>query len=239
VKVKLLSLKKFLLDIIFPPICVSCQVYLKENEKNKSICGACLAESVVNTTLFCPICRARLPENKKTCHKKARYLLGAAASYSNSAVRRLIWKLKYKKQEAAAAAAAEILFRYINNLEFDFSKFIIVPVPLHRIRLRKRGFNQTELIADVLGKKINIAVFKNALIKKRHTPPQVEMPDQDKRKENVKDCFAIKNLLDVANRNIIILDDVSTSGATLDEIARLLKGSGARKIIGLVLAKAR
>src|SRR3989344_7065277 len=89
------KIKELLLDILFPPICLNCNTYLKKEEKDSALCGSCLAKIQVHNTFFCSVCRARLPENKKVCHKNSSYLLGAAVNY-NESVKSLVHGFKYK-----------------------------------------------------------------------------------------------------------------------------------------------
>ncbi len=213
------KIKNFLLDCLFPlPI-------VPENFP-------------VNKTLFCGICRARLPENKKTCHKSAQYLLGAAVGYDNPLARQWIWKLKYRGRSGLAKPLADILIKYAGNLKLDFEKFIVTPMPLSKKRFRKRGFNQSELIANIFSEKMRLPVCSSALARVKHTQPQAEMPDWDQRGENIAGAFAVIDPAQIAGKNIILIDDVSTSGSTLAEAAKVLKKAGARTIIGLVIAKA-
>ncbi len=214
-----IKIKNFLLDCVFPlPVIPE--------------------KFPVNKTLFCGVCRARLPENKKTCHKSAQYLLGAAVGYDNALARQLIWKLKYRGRAGLAKPLADILIRYAENLELDLGKFIAVPMPLSKERLRARGFNQSELIARIFSEQIKLPVCSSALARIKNTKPQAEMPDWDLRGDNIAGAFAIADSAPIAGKNIILIDDVSTSGSTLAEAAKVLKKAGAKKIIGLVVAKA-
>jgi ComF family protein len=233
-------LKKLLeavLDILYPPICFVCEKLLAEHEKNQRICFNCLNSIPLNNTLFCAECRARLPENKKICHQDSLYLLAAAASYNNRLVQKLIWDLKYNRQIIAVHPLAELLNKYLNLLDFDFKDYVIIPIPLSSRRERKRGFNQSAEIAKLLSLKTGLKIINNQLSRFKNTKPQTEMMDWDQRKINIEGCFKIKNLELVEGQKIILLDDVFTSGSTLNEAVKTLKFAGAKKIIGLVVAK--
>lgn len=213
------KIKNWFLDILFPVL------GLPQNIK-------------INQTLFCSVCRARLAENKKICHRKAQYLLGAATSYADDIIRRLIWQLKYRGKTGNSAILAKLLNIYIGNCKLRIENFIIVPVPLSQKRMRERGYNQSELIAKIVSENFQLPLVSDAVSKIKDTPPQAEIDNWDQRKINLENCFAIAKPELVKDKNIILLDDVFTSGATLNEIARVLKNAGAKRLLGLVVAKA-
>ena len=190
----------------------------------------------INRTLFCAICRARLPENKKICHRQAPYMLGAAVNYSETAIRQMIWRLKYRGRTGIAFLLARLLHNYLQNIDLKLKNYLIVPLPLSKERQRERGYNQAALIAKIVAEDFKMEFAENLLIRTKHASPQVKAGDWMERKKNVADCFAC--LKGVEGRNIMLIDDVTTSGATLNEAAKTLKAGGAKKIIGLVVAKA-
>lgn len=192
----------------------------------------------LNQTLFCPTCRARLPNNTKICHKKSQYKLGAASSYSDAKIRRLIWQLKYRGRTGNSVCLGILLTDYLKNLGINLKNYSVIPVPISKNREQKRGYNHAKLIAKIISGNFNLPLEEEMIFKNRETLPQAEVKDWEERKKNLKDCFSITDAAKVKNKNFIIVDDVFTSGATLNEIARVLKSSGARKILGLVVAKA-
>jgi len=117
----------------------------------------------------------------------------------------------------------------------NFSQSLIMPVPLHKKRLRWRGFNQSELLAKGIKKYFNLDLRLDELIRTKHKKPQTKLSGR-KRKENVKGCFFWKgDWLD--GKNIILVDDVITTGSTLNECAKVLKENGAGEVWGLVVAR--
>lgn len=214
------KIKGFILDCLFPNPTVSDRLPLYK-------------------TLFCNVCRARLPENKKICHKDSPLLLGAATQYGQKSVHQTIWRLKYRGRTALAQPLANILIRYASKLDLSLEGFIVVPVPLSKERRRARGFNQSELIADIFANHFRLAMAPQLLIRIKNTKPQAEVSDWDMRRENIEGAFAPAGEAGaISGKNIILIDDVSTSGSTLAEAARALKTGGAKKIIGLVIARA-
>lgn len=231
------KVKQIALDILFPPICILCERHLNNGEKEKSICTMCLKSIPVAVVLTCPVCGARLADNKKTCHKDSGYRLAASSSYNNDQVKKLIWRLKYEKKSAAAKPLALILETHLRNLALNISDYHILPVPLHKNRERERGFNQAALIAEHLSKKISLPVIKGGFIRTKDTEPQAESKNFEAREKNVLGSFQITNPEFIKGKNIILLDDVFTSGSTMNEAVEALKTEGAAKILALVVAK--
>lgn len=248
----LIKLKNIILDILFPPICVNCRKTLTNAEndadqRGKIICEQCLGLIKLNSALFCPVCRARLAElssalreNKKICHRDAPYFLAAAGNYDDPVLQNLIHYFKYKSFENLAPILGELLIKYFKLLSFETFKllnFVIVPIPLHRCRERERGFNQAKLLAEITARHFNLPLI-DGLKRIKNNEPQAKMKNSEKRTKNISGCFEIKNPEAIRGKNIILIDDVFTSGATMNEAARILKKNGSGKIIALVLAKA-
>jgi competence protein ComFC len=112
---------------------------------------------------------------------------------------------------------------------------VLVPVPLHRKKLRERGYNQSALLARGLGKLSVIQVVENSLIRRKYTPPQARSSNIGERRNNVADAFACRDSR-LRGKRIILIDDVSTSGTTLNTCAGILKSAGAAAVWGLVIA---
>jgi ComF family protein len=114
---------------------------------------------------------------------------------------------------------------------------LIVPIPLHPRRLRQRGFNQAVLLARPLGRMLGIATYPRVLKRVRNTPPQVNLKPEERRK-NVRGAFAVSERQRVYGREVIVVDDVYTTGATVQECAKVLKKAGAEAVHVLTLARA-
>ena len=230
--------KEFFLDLLFPPRCLHCQAHLGKSEKDSWLCLTCENHIIIYTTIFCSVCGARLPENKKICHKSSSYLLAAATKYDGS-IRSLIRQFKYHGWPSLSKKIRKYLEKYIKNSGLTAKNYLVVPVPLHPDKLKERSFNQAELlsveIADLLGLKMN----KDILIRTKKTSAQAELKDYEKRKDNLAGAFAVKNPEQIAGKNLILVDDVFTSGATMNEAVRALRLAGAKKIIAFVIAKTR
>ena len=147
----------------------------------------------------------------------------------------LIHLFKYGKKTPLGKRLARRLGETINGdhsfLESDF----LIPVPLHKSRHRERGFNQSEIVAQEISKLTGLYVLKNALKRKKNTKDQTNLSPQQ-REENVKGAFVVTQPDMINGKNIILVDDVITTGATLSECARMLKQAGAEKILGMTIA---
>ena len=220
-------------DWLFPVKCIGCG---KEDEK-ELLCQRCFLEIKINQTLFCGKCRARLPENKKICHKDFPYILGMATDYDERRVSELISGFKFKFWEEAAKPLGKVLIEYARNLPLKREGSLIVPIPLSKQREKERGFNQSQILAEILAKGLGLRLDSTSLIRVRNAKPQSEM-DFYKRLENVKGVFTTKNSNLLKNQKIILVDDVVTSGATFLEAATVLKEAGAKNIIAVAVAGA-
>lgn len=178
-----------------------------------------------------------MADNKKVCHKKDSYLLGAAATYDDKKVKKLIWRLKYKKERCAAKPLAKILLAYIGPIKPISPASIIIPIPLHFSREKERGFNQSKAIAEEINKAIGAKLMAGNLIRIKNTKPQPEMKGLEKRLENITGCFAVKNPELIKGRSVILIDDVFTSGSTMNESVKVLREVGTKRITALVVAK--
>ena len=114
-----------------------------------------------------------------------------------------------------------------------------MPIPLHKNRERERGFNQSEAIAKIIASELNLQLKKDLLVRAKETKIQAELKDWNQRKNNLAGAFQIPQPEGIKGKNIILVDDVYTSGATINEAVKTLKENGAKKIIALVIAKAR
>ncbi|HNW96682.1 MAG TPA: ComF family protein [Candidatus Paceibacterota bacterium] len=246
-----LKAKNLILDSIFPIYCISCGDFLS-SEKNSYLCSKCLAKIPINSGLFCPICFKRLDraENKKCSHSaKKSFLdfLGYATYYEITPVKTLIHNYKYRFAKSIARTLSDIIIIYLKRSLNDWNNWVIIPIPLHRSRLNWRGFNQAEEIAKIINQKFNWPILNGILIRKKKTAEQAEIKKREKRQENLKDAFGLSPVKNSNNKSsstqiiegkkIILLDDVYTTGTTLEEAAKILKSAGAKKIIGLVIAK--
>lgn len=231
-------IKNLALDILFPPLCLSCNSHLDKSYKHKVVCSRCLDKIPVYDCLFCPVCLARVPE-KKHCHPKIRYLLAAATHYDNEIVKKIIWKFKYEGWLSAAEPLLELTKSYLKKLPASGKGFIIIPIPLHKTKEFQRGFNQSFILAKGVSRHLGAELVHDNLTRAKNTKTQKELKDYSEREKNMKGAFSLNRSEELNGQSVILVDDVFTSGATLNEAVAVLKSAGAKKIIALVLARAR
>ena len=149
-------------------------------------------------------------------------------------MRQAIHQLKYRNLRALAMPLAKLLQDYLATNPMPGE--VLVPVPLHQKRVRERGYNQSSLLAKELGKLTSLPVVDDCLIRQRHAPPQAKTSTVDERRSNVANAFTCRDLR-LQDKQVLLIDDVSTSGATLDACAAALKAAGASSVWGLTLAR--
>jgi len=149
-------------------------------------------------------------------------------------IRQAIHQLKYRNLRAIAGLFAQWLNDYLTSNPVPGE--VLVPVPLHRKRLRERGYNQSSLLAQELGKLAHLPLVDDCLVRERHASPQARTTTVEERRSNVAGAFSCHDGR-LKSKQVLLIDDVSTSGATLDACARALKEAGATSVWGLVLAR--
>jgi ComF family protein len=149
----------------------------------------------------------------------------------------LIHAYKYEGVKELRTLFADIISSFLDFYAIrPSSGSVLVPIPLHRSRERSRGFNQSQLLAEELGARLGLDVAA-ALKRSRATEQQIEMKSYEARRRNIAGAFAIADAESVRGKPAILVDDVSTSGATLSEAARTLRGAGARTVWAITIAK--
>lgn len=209
-----------ILNIIFPAKCISC------GKNGEDFCIKCLSDS--------PIAE----------RESAKWIF-PLYDYRHPPIKKTLWFLKYKGKKRLASSFAEVLYgKIIEELSEmsvmeNFRNVILIPIPLSNKRLRERGYNQAELICRELiklDKEKSFRLEKNILIKPKETEHQARIHNRQERLKNIIGSFAIKNGDLIKNKNIILIDDITTTGATLNEARKTLKQAGARKVIAFTVA---
>jgi len=166
-------------------------------------------------------------------------------SYNDNLVKQAIRSLKFRNKKRLAKVFAKILYDKVLEDLIDLQTFknfknpLLISIPISKKRFRERGFNQCDLIAKELCRIDSENFFhleKNNLVKIKDTPHQSMAKNRKERLNNLKDCFSVKNPRKIKDKNIILFDDVTTTGTTLREAKKVLKENGAEKIICLTIA---
>ncbi|MCK4314155.1 MAG: ComF family protein [Anaerolineae bacterium] len=155
--------------------------------------------------------------------------------YSEGTLREAIHWLKYRGRTALAGPLGGLMVAYW--MQHPMPADVVVPVPLHTARLRERGYNQAALLAHEMARRVGLVVDEQALVRWRITAPQVKL-DARRREENVRDAFRCSGDA-LTGKQVLLIDDVCTTGSTLEACAVALYEGGARGVQALTLAHAR
>jgi len=229
-----------LLDLIYPPHCALCEKRLAMDERG-GLCLRCLSQIPKNIPPFCPSCGRHYAGVKSAprcgmCEGKHFPFdhLWFVAPYEG-ALRETLHKLKYEGRKPIANSLAQLLITFLKDELHPFVFEEVLPVPLERQKERERQFNQSALLAKALAEALHIPFSSGNLIRVRATLPQSSLP-REKRVENVRDAFRVRNPSLYAGKNLLLIDDIVTTGATLSACAEVLRVAGAREISIVALA---
>lgn len=221
------------LDLLFPKRCVTCR------KIGSYLCPDCFSKIEFVENPVCAVCQRQAVGGRTHPRCKNRYRLDGlvVACRYKGAVKTAIVKVKYKWIYDIEKIFVDLLVERL--WKFDLPKdVILVPVPLHSSRKRWRGFNQAEVLAKSLAEKFGVP-HANILVRNRQTKPQVAL-SRDERLKNVKDAFLISHQKlgsgSISGKNIVLVDDVYTSGATMGECCRVLKKAGAGEVWAMAVA---
>lgn len=240
------GVKNFLnhfLNIIYPKTCLICHNSLENNAIDNLLCLNCWLKIKRNKPPLCTICGRQIREKqiyKKVCQTCLRQNFSFDRAFSpciyEGLIRQLIHKLKYQRKNYLSSFLARLLIEFICQHQIPLGLFdLVIPIPLHKIRLREREFNQVEPLASRVAEEFSLRFCSTNLWRKRHRVAQMELKG-DKRWENIKSCFDLRNPAQVRGKNILLVDDVLTTGATCSEAASVLKSAGAISVFVLTLA---
>jgi ComF family protein len=211
------------LDFLFPKICIICG----KIDKN-SICENC-KKRIKKYEKFILITKDK--ENSEIYYDY--FLFGY--SYKGL-MRKILLKYKFQGQAYICNFFAKMLLNCKKTYDFFSFYDIMIPVPMEKQKKLARGYNQAELIVDIIAKNAQISNGKNVICKIKNTKTQ-SLLNYRERQDNVKNAFFVSQIENVKNKRIILFDDIYTTGATVNEISRILKENGAEKILVLVIAK--
>ncbi len=224
-----------LLDLLLPPACSVCDALLED--RHTRLCPECLAEIRRPQPPLCDCCGQPTHGSERCAACRAEpppVRIRSALFFENAAAEALIaFKLSGRLELGDwLVAEMEPLL-----LALSPPPDILVPVPLHRSRLRQRGFNQAAWLARRLSRRLHLPLSLSHLRRVRPTPPQGQAAGRSARAQNVRGAFALRRRHPFAGRRVCLVDDTATTGATLAECARVLRAGGASEILAITAAR--
>lgn len=261
-KTKTSITKEFLLDLLFPAfclgcgiegtyLCADCKAILEISEHQYCLCeknALRLPPSVAEATSGgqSPPSREgdqiKLGKCQRCKNKKLSGIFFALSYKEKNLTKKLIHFFKYDPYylKDLAKSLSLLIIDHISllgkNKKALFENSILIPIPMDKKKLKKRGYNQSEELAKELSKKLKTPLVLNNLIKTKITLSQMELPEK-KRRENLKNAFSCQSPEQIKNKKIFLIDDVYTTGSTMEECATQLLLSGAKQVWGIVIAR--
>lgn len=238
------SFKNYVLDLLFPRRCLGCNVLLTD-EFGHYACGVCLRGIKFQNTFACAFCASPVARGS-TCpycrrnHSLDRLLV--VTSYENRITKQILKNAKYRFVKTLAEQIGRLMANYLKKQIswLSIEKTLLIPVPLHPSRLRWRGFNHAEIMAKVIGQELGLEICTDALARFKKHRPQADIKNRESRIANISiGTFRCVKPAAVACQKIILVDDLSTTGSTLNDCAYALKGTGAKEVIGFVFARGK
>lgn len=243
-------MRKFFDDVInfiLPAKCRTCNEALS-SLKEKYICKECFSRIDFIIPPYCDKCGKILVESfneveKPICKEcqtlKRHFHQARVASVYEGILRESIHIFKFEKKIGIHKPLGNLLVNYLKEYQRDLISQIdfIIPVPLHRKRLRARGFNQAQLLSSHIEEYFNIPLHLD-LKRIRFTAPQMNL-GREERLQNIKGAFEIKNHNSITDKQLLLVDDIFTTGATVNECSKVLMKAGAKQVFVLTLARGR
>ncbi len=237
------KVSNFLTELFFPSFCFGCQ------KEGTFLCQDCTSTLEISEYNYC-LCGKnplRLPADSKNgkcsrCQNKELSGLYSALPYKERPLtRKLIHQFKYPPyikslSKTLAIIIAKHLLLAQNNAEEIWGNSVLVPVPLEINKQKNRGYNQTEELAKELSKILKVTVASNILAKIKSTLPQMKLSKAE-RENNLKNSFKIKKSSEISGKRIFLVDDVYTTGSTMEECAKILKQNNAKTVWGIAIAR--
>ncbi|MEI6208700.1 MAG: ComF family protein [Desulfuromonadales bacterium] len=240
-----LTVKLFLqaaLDVLFPPLCHICRSFIP-NTGELHICSECRERLPLVSSPFCTICGIPFigagdnhPCGQCQTHPPHFDAARAHLLYDGSA-RDLIHYFKYRYKIHLRRPLVLLTLEGLTEFITSRAPDVIIPVPLHRSRLQSRGFNQSVLLGNLFSSRLSIPMVVDGLARIRQTESQADL-SAEARRNNVKGAFAAQRPGDISGKRILLLDDVMTTGSTVNECARVLKKASAASVVVAAIARA-
>lgn len=229
------KLRRGILQAVYPRRCPVCDGIV--GRKGEKICLECMDKLKLLTPPWCLRCGKKTEEGEEYCQDcrgKKHFFERGRALYEYDSAAESIYRFKYGGRREYAEFFGEQIAEYLGDYIRGLHPDGLVPIPLHRRRRAVRGYNQAALLADAVGLLLHIPVYHHLLVRTRNTTPQKKL-NREERQNNLKRAFNIPEN-DVKLKTILVFDDIYTTGATIDEAARVLRAAGAERIYFVTLA---
>lgn len=227
-------LRRGILQTIYPRRCPVCDDIVRQ--RGEKICLDCLGKLRLLTPPWCMRCGKKTDgeEYCRDCREGKHLFERGRALYEYDSAAESIYRFKYGGRREYAEFFGEQIADYLGDFIRALHPDGFVPIPLHRRRKAGRGYNQAALLAEEVGRRMDIPVYHHLLVRVRNTAPQKKL-NREERQNNLKKAFNIPEN-DVKLKTILVFDDIYTTGSTIDEAARALKAAGAERIYFVTLA---
>lgn len=225
------------LDILFPKRCIGC------GRVGGYFCNQCRTsiKVIAPNEPICPVCEKPAIDGRTHPKCQSRYSLDGLTSFFryDGVIRKAIKTIKYRYISDLAQEFVDLIPALSISLAMKQCSNVtmILPIPLHPTRLRFRGFNQAEVLGKLLAQKLDLPMHTDILKRVKKTIPQVEMKDRDERLKNMEKVFSVNNVAMKQCYNVILFDDVFTTGATMRAAAKVLKQAGATYVWAVTMAR--
>lgn len=233
----LLGMGEFVLGLIYPERCVFCDRVVRQSDE--FVCTECSESMLIVREPYCMKCGKQIEDETQElcgdCARKKHYFdRGFTLCCYNDPVRESMYRLKYKNRQRYALYYGRKICNELGDKIRELNADVLIPIPLHEARYRKRGYNQAELLAREIGRIMEIPVRTDIIKRVKNTQAQ-KTQDAAERRVNIKNAFQI-SANDVKLSTAILIDDIYTTGSTVDEAARILKSAGINRIYVLTVA---
>jgi len=215
-------------DLFYPPVCIHCQRIIEQPGGIPILCDPCLRLLLPLPAEFSQV---HIINRLHPCYIDELWI----AFEFNEVIRLLLHGIKYQKMPRLGMRIGEYASENFRNKLKAVGDNLVLPIPLHTVRKKEREYNQSSYVARGIFEETEANIVENLLIRRRYTASQTKL-NRMKRKLNVKDAFSLRDKSMVQDDMVVLVDDVVTTGATMNECARLLKENGVSKIIGVALA---
>ena len=234
-----------LLDLVYPPLCVLCDNKLvSAGERATRLCAACSRQIKKIRPPYCVMCGRSLQGHTENvdrcwecCGRRCHYDRSWSCALYEGTLREAIHRFKYSGKVSLLDLFSGLLSNFLaENSGVHSGMDAVIAVPLHSTKLREREFNQAQALAAVVAKQLRIIDASRCIRRSRPTRAQNEL-DRNQRFKNVRGAFAVADPRLVNGKNVLIVDDLYTTGATLDECGRVLRAAGAQRIHCITVAR--